>query len=126
MKQEELLAIFDEVKPLIKAYEKKGFTPKFDLQGKYDLWSIKDVFAFKKERKEVYFCGLTIQSNYVWFYYITLYSDPEVSKLLGKELMATLKGKSCFHLKKIDKIILWQIKDALKISFDLFKEKWRI
>lgn len=113
MNQAELVTIFNKLKPLIKVYEKKGMTPKFDLDSKYDLRTIKDLFAFKKWRKEMFFAGLIIQSNYVGFYFMPITTDPANSKIIGKELLATLKGKSCFHITKLDSTILKQIKDAL-------------
>jgi hypothetical protein len=33
-----------------------------------------------------------------------------------------LKGKACFHIKKPDAVIYSQIKDALKIGYDCYKE----
>ena len=126
MKQEELVAVFDTLKPLLKPYEKKGMKPKFDLDSKYDLWIFKDLFAFGKQRKEMYFVWLTIQSNYVGLYYLPLYAEPTIAKSIGKELLSTLKGKSCFHIKKVDDTILKQVKDALDAGYKLYKQYWRL
>lgn len=123
MNQKELVEIYDTLKPLLKAYEKKWFVSKIDLDSKYDLRSIKDVFAFGKQRKEVYLAGLIIQSNYVGFYFMPITIDPQYMKMIGKELLATLKWKSCFHIKKLDATIIKQIKDALAEGYKLYKER---
>ena len=81
MDQKELVEIYNTIKPLLKAYEKKGLVPKIDLDSKYDLWSLKEVSAFGKQRKEMYFAGLIIQSNYVGFYFMPIYSNPEKSEV---------------------------------------------
>jgi hypothetical protein len=52
-----------------------------------------------------------------------IYTDTELRILFKPELLKTLKGKSCFHLKSIDPVILRQIKEALKIGYDLFKKR---
>lgn len=126
MKQEELVAIYHRLKPLLKVYEKKGFIPKIDLDSKYDLRSIKDIFAFGKQRKEMFFAGLIIQSNYVGFYFMPITTDPRHSKIIGKELLTMLKGKSCFHIKKLDDTLIKQIESALSEGHKLYKEWGRI
>ncbi len=124
MDQKELVSIYNTLKPLLKEYEKKGFKPKIDLDSKYDLWSLDiDIFAFKKQRTEMYFAWLIIQSNYVGFYFMPITVDPKYTKIIGKDLLATLKGKSCFHIKKLDDTIIKQIKDALAEGYKLYKER---
>jgi hypothetical protein len=120
--QKELLDVFAKLKRLLKKYE-PPFTSKLDIQGKYDLWSIKNVFFAKKMRKEVYFAGLIVQSSYVGFYYMPVYAKSDIKKLFSKEILGTLKGKACFHIKSLDKRLEQDIAKALKIGFDLYKER---
>ena len=120
--QENLIDIFKKLKILLKKYE-GPFTSKWDLDSKYDLWSIKDILIQNRKRKEVYFAGLIIQSNYVGFYYMPIYADINLAKVFGKELLQTLKGKSCFHIKKLDTTLLKQIEKALKVGFSLYKKR---
>lgn len=120
--KEELLNIFTKLKRLLKKYE-PPFTSKLDLQGKYDLWSIKNVFFAKKMRKEVYFAGLIIQSSYVGLYYMPVYASSDIKKMFSKRFLATLRGKACFHIKSLDKSFESDIAKALKIGFNLYKER---
>ena len=48
---QELVEIFKRLKTILKAYE-NPLKPKFDLDSKYDLWSIKDVEIEGRKRKE--------------------------------------------------------------------------
>jgi len=122
--QEELIKIFKKLKSILKKYEKK-FTAKWDLDSKYDLWSIKDIEIAGRKRKEVYFAGLIIQSNYVGFYYMPIYTDTKLKDVFGEELLNTLKGKSCFHIKELTSKIEKQIKKALKVGYKLYqKREW--
>lgn len=120
--QEELIQIFSKIKKILKEYD-EPLQPKFDLDSKYDLWSIKNIEINGKKRKEVFFASIIIQSNYVGFYYMPIYTDTELKNIFEPELLNLLKGKSCFHIKKIDKKLEKQIKKALEIGFRLYKKR---
>lgn len=122
MEQKELVKIFKKIKKLIKKYE-KPLKPKFNLDSKYDLWSFKDVTIAGRERKEVYFVGLIIQSSYVGFYYMPVYAEQELKKFFKPELLSLLKGKSCFHIKELNPKLEKQIEQALKKGYQLYKKK---
>lgn len=120
--QEELVTTFKRLKVLLKKYE-DPLKPKFDLDSKYDLWSIKDVEIAGRKRKEVYFAGLIIQSSYVGFYYMPVYTDTKLKDVFGPELLKLLKGKSCFHIKTLDAKLEHQVADALEKGYRLYKER---
>jgi hypothetical protein len=119
--QEKLVPIFKRLKILLKKYE-NPLKSKFDLDSKYDLWSFKDLEIAGRKKREMYFAGLIIQSNYVGFYFMPIYSDTKIKDLLKPELLSTLKGKSCFHIKSLNQKLENQIEKALKIGFDLYKK----
>ncbi len=124
MEQEELLGIFGELKVMMKEYEAKGkLEPKFDLDSKYDLWSFKDVEIAGRKRKEVSFATIIIQSSYVGLYYMPIYTDTELADVFEPELLATLKGKSCFHIKRVDDQMREQIGKALRVGYELYEER---
>ena len=120
--QDHLSDIFRRLKTILKEYE-GSFTPKFDLDSKYDLWSIKNIEIDGRKRKEVYFAGLIIQSKYVGFYYMPIYTDTNLKDVFEPELLMLLKGKSCFHIKQLDAKLEKQIRKALKVGFKLYKTR---
>ncbi len=120
--QNKLVPIYNKLKKLLKEYE-LPFKPKFDLDSKYDLWSFKDLEIAGRKRKEVYFAGLIIQSNYVGFYFMPIYTDTKLKDVFKPELLNLLKGKSCFHIKSLDEELEKQISQALKIGFKLYKKR---
>jgi len=122
MNQNELVKIFNKLKKLLKKYE-KPLLSKIDLDSKYDLWSFKELTIASRKRKEVYFAGLIIQNNYVGFYFMPIYTDAKLQDVFQPELLSLLKGKSCFHIKKLDKKLEKQIEDALKIGYQLYKKR---
>ena len=121
--QEELLEIFDTVKQLLKPYEKGTIVARKDLQGRYELWSEKEVEVGGKKRNEIYFAGLIVQTNYVGFYFMPVYTDVAIREVFQPELLNCLKGKSCFHIKTTDKNLMAQIKYALKKGYEEYKQK---
>jgi len=121
---DDLLLIFNRLKKLLKKYE-KPLKPKYNEKGKYDLWSFKDLEIDGRKRKEVYFAGLIIQSNYVGFYFMPIYAETKLKDYFKPELLGLLKGKSCFHIRALDVKLEMQIAKALKLGWALYKKrKW--
>ena len=120
--QDHLIPIFQKLKDILKEYE-NPLRPKFDLDSKYDLWSFKDIEIAGRKRKEVNFASLIIHSKHVGFYFMPVYSDTDLKDVFDPELLSTLKGKSCFHIKNLDDQLESQIRKALKIGYGLYKER---
>jgi hypothetical protein len=118
--QEQLTEIFQRLKVLLKEYE-GPYTPMFDLDTKYELWSIKPLEIEGRKRKEVFFAGLIIQRKYVGFYYMPIYTDPGLKDMFKPELQTLLQGKSCFHFKELDTKLEKEVQKALKVGHKLYK-----
>jgi hypothetical protein len=118
----DLNEIFNTLKPHLAAYA-PPFTPKHDEEGYYDLWSIKDLVIEGRKRSEVYFGAIIIQKSYVGFYFMPVYVESEMKPVFAPELLKLLKGKSCFHIKKLTPELLEQIKFALSTGFELYKQR---
>jgi hypothetical protein len=121
-KVENLVKTFNRLKMMLKKFE-DPLKPKFDLEGKYDLWSFKNIEIDGRKRKEVFFASIIIQSNYVGLYYMPTYTDTKLKDVFKPELLSLLTGKSCFHVKNLDKKLEKQIKDALRIGYNLYKKR---
>jgi hypothetical protein len=122
MTQEKLVDIYNRLKKILKRYE-DPLKPKLDLDSRYDLWSFKDIEIAGRKRKEVYFAGLIIQSKWVGFYYMPIYTDASLADVFKPELLKLLKGKSCFRIKELDEELEAQIDDALKKGYELYKQR---
>lgn len=119
---DELIEVYKRLKEILKQYE-DPLTSKFDFDSRYDLWSVKDLVIAGRNRKEVSFAALIIQSNYVGFYYMPVYTDVEIKSVFGPELLKLLKGKSCFHIKHLNEVIEKQIIEALTVGYSLYKDR---
>jgi hypothetical protein len=124
VKNPDLVPLFEQIKRLLTPYA-AHFTSRRDEPGYYDLWSEKDLVIEGRRRTEVFFAGLIVQKSYVGFYFMPVYADPgladaERSDVFGPELLATLKGKSCFHIKRLTSGLEAQIEAALRAGYDLY------
>ena len=120
--QAKLLDIFGRLRALMKKYE-DPLKPKFDLEGRYDLWSFKDVEIAGRKRKEVNFASLIIQSRWVGFYYMPIYTDKTLKEFFPLRLLSLLKGKSCFRIKELDEELEQQIDDVLERGYRLYQQR---
>jgi hypothetical protein len=118
---DDLTQIFDTLKPLLQAYV-PPLTAKVNDASHFDLWSVKDVVIFGRPRQGVYLAGLVIQKSFVGFYYMPIYARPELKTALAPELIKLLKGKSCFHIKKLDEVLITQIRSALEIGYKFYQQ----
>ena len=118
----DLNAIFKQLRPLLAAYQ-PPFEPKRDEDAYYDLWSFKALVIDGRKRKEIFFASLVVQKHHVGFYFMPIYTDTSLLTIFEPELLALLKGKSCFHVKKPDEQITAQIRSALAAGFDLYQER---
>lgn len=120
--QEELVSVFKILKDVLKRYE-DPLKPKVDLDSRYDLWSFRDLEVEGRKRTEISFASLIIQSSYVGFYFMPVYSDNELKQFFDPELLKLLKGKSCFHIKRLTPSLKLHIEEALEKGFALYKSK---
>ncbi len=104
-------------------YEKGHLVKSGDLPGQFGLLSDKTIEVAGKKRDDVYFAGILVQKGYVGFYFMPVYADPALKKDLHPDLVKCLKGKSCFHIKKNDPVLMQHIKEALKTGYDDYKKK---
>ncbi|MGB3217835.1 MAG: DUF1801 domain-containing protein [Anaerolineae bacterium] len=118
----DLTAIFESLKTLLSPYA-PPLTPKRDEPGYYDLWSLKDLVIEGRKRREVFFAGLIIQKGYVGFYYMPVYAQTELKDVFAPELLGLLKGKSCFHIKRLTPELLAQIEAALRAGYEMYRER---
>ena len=124
--QPELATLFVTIRKSISAYEKKNYEVKASKPGQYELYYGKEIEVQKRKYPEICFASLLIQKGYVGFYFFPIYVDVSLKNRLGAELLKTLKGKTCFHIKKNDPVLLKQIDDALKTGYEFYVSRgWK-
>jgi hypothetical protein len=121
----DLDAIFDRLEASLRRHVPPLVVRAGDIAGKRDcqLWSEKDVVVAGRPRTEVFFAGVIVQKGYVGFYFMPVYTHEEARGLFAPELLALLKGKSCFHVRRLDDALLGHVDDALARGFELYRER---
>lgn len=118
----DLRPMFDALKPLLQTYQ-PPFVARVDSDARFELWSEKPIVIDGRKKKDVFFASLIVQKSYVGFYFMPVYAETELKSVFEPELLARLKGKSCFHIKKLDERLLHQIEAALKAGFQLYQDR---
>lgn len=116
------LALLDELVPLLSKHV-PPFEARRDAKGGYHLWSTKPIVIDGRKKNELYFAGLIPQKGYLGFYYMPVYTDPERKALFQPELLALLKGKSCFYIRGLDRELKSQVRDALSSGRKLYRKR---
>jgi hypothetical protein len=89
----------------------------------FQLWSPVPVTRNGRRYGETFFAGAIVQKAWVGFYYMPVYVEPELKRILAPELLAVLKGKACFHVTRLDDELLGQIRNALDAGIALYRER---
>ena len=67
--------------------------------------------------------AVILQKGYVGFYFVCIYGNDEVRKQLSPAFLKLLKGKSCFHVKKLDDGLRQDIETALQLGTKAYKAR---
>jgi hypothetical protein len=122
--QPELVPIFETIKTLISQYNGKGTLKSTGETkgGQYNVMSIKPIEIVGRKLEGISLASCLVQRGYVGFYYFPIYACPDAKvPLIQPELKKLLKGKTCFHIKKNDPLIMAQIEQALKDGFAMYE-----
>jgi hypothetical protein len=115
------LAIFKALRDVLSPYV-PPLEAISDFEGRYELVSNKQVVIDGRKRNEVYFSAIIIQGKYVGFYSMTVYANG-FGASLPDDLRKILKGKSCFHVKKLDENLLAQFTELTRQSFEFYQQQ---
>ena len=118
----DLKATFSTVRSLLKRYQ-PPLEATVNRAARYELWSRRDVVIEGRTRSEIFFASVIIQKDYVGFYFMPVYADTRLKSVFKPELLQPLKGKSCFHLKVLDRELTSQIRSALAVGFAMYKKR---
>jgi hypothetical protein len=78
--------------------------------------------AYGGEPVDLAIATAIIQKDFVGFYLMCIYVDEGTKKKLSPALLKLLKGKSCFHLKKLDDGLRKDIDAALTLGTKAYRD----
>lgn len=121
--QPDLVPIFETLVKMMEPYAKGSLQKTGGKDGQISLVSKKPVEVNGRKMDEIWLTGALVQKGFVGFYYMPVYVAPdEIKPQLKPELLKCLKGKSCFHIKKLDDELAKQIKEAIDKGYQFYKK----
>src|SRR5690606_40830713 len=87
----------------------------------FEVAGTKPAMQGKQKVDGYYFASIMPKPKDVRFYFFPIYTHADTFTL-SADLQKMLKGKSCFHLKKIDTPLLAEITDMIKTGVELYKK----
>jgi hypothetical protein len=113
----DFLATFNSLKSILKKYENKLHIIA-DKHSNYGLNAGYD----EKRKADIYFGAVQIKKNYVSFHLMPVYTNPKLLEGISPELKKRMQGKSCFNFKVINQVLLSDLSELTKKSFELYKK----
>ena len=122
--QPEMHQIFDSLRIILQPFAGGSIQVRM-AAGQYHLWSEKDMLVNGRKMNELLFASVMVQKGYVGFYFFPIYCYPDLKKTLPSKLLALLKGKTCFHIRKWDEELRRNIEMTLKAGHLLYlRQGW--
>jgi hypothetical protein len=119
-----LSEMYDELERLLLKFAQHFTVRSGRVQDKRDchLVSVRDVVISERKYAEVSFASVIQQKDYIGFYFMPVYTVPELREKLPATLLRMLKGKACFHVKDLTADIRNAIEEALSIGVHAYQE----
>ena len=96
-----------------------------DTLDKFEVSGTIEAMQGKKKVDGIYFASVIPKPKDVRFYFFPTYTHKEKIGELPAQLQKCLKGKSCFHIKKLDDSLESDIKDLIQTGIELYqKDGW--
>lgn len=92
-----------------------------DEKNVLELCGTKEVMQYKQKVDGYYFASVVPKPKDVRLYYFPIYTHPTEFSI-SEELQKALKGKSCFHIKKLSPAMEKEIGDMVKKGVELYDE----
>jgi len=110
--REALVSSFDKHLPPLKV--RKSSIECFEVAG------TKKVMQGKKEVDGFYFASVVPKPKDIRLYFFPIYTHVDAYKELSAEMRKCLKGKSCFHIKKLSSEMEREVQEMIAKGVELY------
>lgn len=94
-----------------------------DTYEKFEVIGNVETMQWAKKVDGIYFASVVPKPKDVRFYFFPIYTHKEKIGELPEQIKKFLKGKSCFHIKKINDEILKELKELIDKSIKVYKKE---
>lgn len=93
-----------------------------DLPGVLEVCGTKETMQGKQKVDGYYFGSVVPKPKDIRLYFFPIYTHPEAFADLNPQLRKMLKGKSCFHITRLDTDLEASIRKMLKTGISCYQE----
>lgn len=123
-----LESVYESLHQLLSRYAPPLKTTGGGVRGKKDLRlivpkpvTLPGAYGGKPVHLEV--ASIILQKGFVGFYFMPIYINPELKSKVPPVLLKLLKGKTCFHIQKLDPELLASIQATLDEGAKCYKAR---
>ncbi len=118
-----LANVFEQLSAILRPYAKGSLHLQADGGGQLHLQTANTVGIPGEKKEGVHFASLLVQKGYIGLYLMPIYVDPLLKNSTHPSLLQLLKGKSCFHIKKLDDTLKVHVENAIQAAYELYASK---
>lgn len=95
---------------------------RIDTDSTLEMSGTKEVMQGRKKVQGIYFGSIMPKPKDIRLYFFPIYTHADQFKDIPENLRKCLKGKSCFHIKKMDDDLKDAIESMIKKGVDIYTE----
>lgn len=118
----DLKEIENTLKDLLKA-QVPPLRIRHEAEQGFEVCGTKEAMQGRQKVDGFYFASVIPKSNDVRFYFFPIYTHPTRYTELSEDLRKALKGKSCFHIKRLSEEVEQELKSMIDRGVEIFTEE---
>ena len=104
----------------------KSFVPPLRVRKEshviFEVCGTKPAMQGKQKVDGFYFASVVPKPKDIRFYFFPIYTHPKQFETLSQAMQKCLKGKSCFHFKKMDDALINELSNMVSLGVQLYKK----
>lgn len=93
-----------------------------DNENTFELAGTKEVMQGKQKVDGYYFASIVPKPKDVRLYFFPIYTHVDEYEDISEEMKKCLKGKSCFHIKKLSPDMEVEIRRMMNLGIELYRK----
>lgn len=114
-----LVEIQDTLKRFLKSYV-PPLQIRRDDENVFEVAGTKETMQGRKKVNGFYFASIVPKPKDIRLYYFPIYTHVKKFAWISPELRKCLKGKSCFHIKKLEKSLEQELAEMIKVGVEMY------
>ena len=112
-----------EIQDTFKTFLREQTPPlqiRVDKETNFEAAGTKEAMQGKQKVSGYYFASIVPKPKDVRFYFFPIYTHVKAFENISEEMRKTLKGKSCFHIKKLSPELEEEFRQLIQTGVELY------